>query len=996
MVTNLPCFGSVLTVRPEILDSARDLLTMVDVALVSGAQPRGRVKQVPGNEVQQDPAAFFDITFPTVEIVETLRTLAQRATAPATVPGTLLLSGRYGHGKSHVLLAAHHALNAPDVANAWASRWKLQRFALPADPIVITRSFIQQSIESLGDMLKSIPSSGRRPKLGDYPDGEYIEALLGDRPVFIIMDELERWYDAQDDLRKSRTRNFLQALTEVSMRDGRLTVLTSVLGERQEPGETIRRVRPLELSFRSAEDRQRVALFRLFADRDSDHARQAAEAAADAYLSAWQAAGLRRLDGLRARVIDCWPFTPEFFDILTKKVPNLGGFQNTRGTLGFLAHVVRATHTRRPMVSSQDLPFNSDDYVAQALTNLDISGGEVVRRALGDNYEAVPKDLPHRDELFSTLVFYSVADPTHPGATLDELLLATLDPGENPLRIRDALAQLKQCAFNLHERDERFVFLGVENPHARINAMAGSQLVTGPSARQHICEALEHVWGGAERTVLHFAADWEATQQQLRKRRSQRPRIALSTVTLTPKERLKLQNLDEDRNLVLIVEPRVHTSPGDMSYSLLSDEGLIQHARRIEACKLLREGRPAAETASVYRQVHDEETGRLRKAVSERLGIAIAWHRAGATDAAVDDTWYDICRLDAPTADDLLKMWRTDRTGQPEIEHELRAHWSNFRKRAVGELITWFERTPGLPMPMEASWIPGAVRKLAHEGVFGLAAPDGTLVEPKRAGYLDDGALAAHIFTDAPPKQPDSPEPEGPLTHLRVMAQFEAASGGVRVSWAYPLVPDDGHSFATLVQRYTSARNWEVGRSYPIDIDQTHEANRYIGVDESFIDTERLQPGEFYHYYVFLAHKKPDGRETFTLSNRCDVGVPRAETRQPGIIEIGPHPDLTKLLAEVERTVMSGKYMTADSVVRKIELRVRAVADPTIRAHLAGQLPQRAGPNFEAAADLTFVSRGAFKRQEVLALVRLTPKYTGANYSAVLYLQTEDSSSTRS
>src|SRR5690606_2881333 len=128
----------------------------------------------------------------------------------------------------------------------------------------------------------------------------------------------------------------------------------------------------------------RVALFRLFADHDSDRARAAAEAAADAYLTTWQAAGLRRLDGLRARITSSWPFTPEFFDILPKKVPNLGGFQNTRGTLRFLAHVVRATHERRPMVSSQDLPFKQDA-VHQALQNLDTSGGEVVRRALGDN-----------------------------------------------------------------------------------------------------------------------------------------------------------------------------------------------------------------------------------------------------------------------------------------------------------------------------------------------------------------------------------------------------------------------------------------------------------------------------------------------------------------------------------------------------------------------------------------------------------------------------------
>lgn len=990
---SLPPYGSVLNVRPEILDP-RGLLDMVDVGLVSGARARGLAGQGPGIDVQKDPAAFFDITYPTFEIVETLRTIARRAATPEAVPGTILLSGRYGHGKSHVLLAAHHALNAPEVASAWATRWRLLNLSLPANPIVITRSFIQHSIESLWDMLLKSLSPGRKQKIGDYPDGELIGSLLGDRPVFVIMDELERWYDAQDELNKSRNRNFLQALTEVSMRDGRLTVLTSILGEKQEPGETIRRVRPLELSFRSAEDRQRVALFRLFSDRDSDAARQAAEAAADAYLATWQSAGLRGIDGLRTRLIDCWPFTPEFFDILTKKVPNQGGFQNIRGTLRFLGHVVRATHTRRPMVSSQDLPFRERE-VHDALANLDTSGGEVIRRALGDNYEAVPKDLPHCDELFSTLAFYSVADPTHPGATLDELLLATLDPGENPLRIRDALAQLKQRAFNLHERDERFAFLAIENPHARINAMAGSQLVTNPAARQHICDSLAHSWGGSERTILHMAGDWETTQQNLRKLRARRPRIVLSTATLSPKERLKLQNLDEDRNLVLLVEPRVHTSPGDTNYSVVSDDALILHARRIEACKLLLEGRPAPETSKVYRQVQDDETNRLRKGVSERFGVAISWHRAGATGAEVDDSWYEVCRLDTPTAEALLDMWRTDRTGQPEIEHEIRARWTEFRTRSIAELTTWFDRTPGLPMPMEASWVPAAVRKLAQEGVFGLVGADGAVIQPKRLSQLDDNALASCTLADPSPKVPEPPEVEQPLTHLRATAQYEAASHGVRVSWAYPPVPE-GSSFNTLVQRYTSARSWELGQSYPIDTGQTHEANRYHGADESFLDTERLQPGEWYHYYVFLVHTKPDGRAIFTLSIRCDVGIPGAEPRQPGIIQTGRHPDPNKLLAEVERLVMSGKHMTANSVVRKIELHIRAITDPAVREHLAGRLPERAGPNLEAAADVTFVSRGAFSRQEVLALVRLAPRYAGANYAAVLYLQEDPPASTRS
>jgi hypothetical protein len=987
-------YGRILTVRPEILNP-RGLLDMVDLGPVSGGGRKGLGSRTPGVEILRDPAAFFDITYPSAEIVNALRTLGRRASAPESVPGTILLSGRYGHGKSHVLLAAHHALTAPEVAQRWAARWSLGELDLPTNALVVTRSFIQHADEPLWDMLLTALSEGRRPKVGDFPDGERIESLLGDRPVFLIMDELERWYDAQDDRNKSRNRNFLQALTEVSMRDGRLTVLASVLGEKEEPAETIRRVRPLELSFRSAEDRQRVVLFRLFSDRDGAPATAGATAAADAYLAAWRTAGIAGLDGLHARMLATWPFTPEFLDTLTRKIPNLTGFQNTRGSLRFLAHVVRETRDRRAMVSSQDIPFRVDE-VHQALQNLDASGGEVVRRALGDNYDAVPVDLPHRDELFSTLVFYSVADPTHPGATLDELLLATLDPSENPLRLRDALAQLKQRAFNLHERDQRFVFLAVENPHARINAMAGSQLVTREAVRDLILRALGTSWGATERTVVFQPAAWDDTARRLRELRSARPRVILSTVALGPKERLRLQNIDDERNLVLIAEPVVRTSSGEAAYNLLGDESLLHHARRVEACRLLLEGRPAEPAATVYRDVRDEEGRRLAKAVAERFGVAIAWHRAGDTGADVDDTWYEVCRLEKPSCAALLEMWRTDLTGLPEITSAVRTRWPLFKNRSVDELCAWFDRTPGAPVPLDAGWVVAATRELARAGVFSLIGGDGAPVPTGRVATTDDATIRTCTLADPATARPD-PEPrrEEPIQHPRVSAQYDGGRRGVLVSWAYPPLPNEGDRYTTLVQRYTSARQWEEGGTYPIDPGESHEANRYVGPDESFLDAERLQPGDWYLYYVFLVHHGPDGTATYCLSRRCDVSVPRPGPAIEGVIETEVYPNPNKLATEVEKLVMSGKHMTAESRVRKVEVLIRSVAAPKIREQLAAQYAEKATGEVEASADLKLATRGSYTRQEVVTLLRALPRYEGATYCATLHLKGDDATTRR-
>lgn len=982
-------FGEVLKLRPEIMEP-KGLVDMIDLGVVSRKGGRGLGSRGPGLDTVRDPRAFFDITYPTAEIVETLRTLAKRVASPEEVPGTILLSGRYGQGKSHVLLAAHHALNAPEAVADWAKQWRLGSLEFPADALVVTRSFIQHADEPLWDMLLAALSTGRKPKVNDFPDGERIESLLGDKPVFLIMDELERWYDAQDERSRSRNRNFIQALTEVTMRDGRITLLTSVLGERQEPAETIRRVKPLELSFRSAEDRQRVVLFRLFSNRDTPEAESAAKQVAAEYTTAYNAAGIRCVDDLQARMIATWPLAPEFLDILTKKVPNLGGFQNTRGTLRFLAHVVRHNHRHRALVSSQDLPFQ-DDVIFQALSNLDTSGGEVVRRALGDNYEAVSDKLVHRDELFSTLVFYSIADPTHPGATLDELLTATLDPGENPIRIRDNLAELKTHAFNLHERDERYVFLAVENPHARITAMASSQLVTREATRNHVVVALEDAWGGKERTVIFAHDGWSELADGLRAVRNQRPRIILSTQALSPKERLRLQNADEERNLVLLVEPHVRTSREDYAYSLLTDDALVLHARRIEACRLLLGGNPASDAAAVYQRVHDDETKRLKRAVAERYGVTILWNRAGASQTQdVDESWFEVNRLDTPTADGLLSTWRNELTGQPEIKDEVRKRWPEYRTRAVAELAQTFERTPGLPVPLDRDWVPNVVRQLVEENVFGLIDLSGSLISSTRLRQIDDTELLGCSISPPGAVVPP-PEIEAPAVHSAAAAHYDASRRGVVVSWSYPPSPGPRESYGTLIQRYRSSRHWVEGQSYEIDPGETHEANRYVGTEGEFFDTERVQPGEWYFYYVFLVHYRENKPTIYTLSRRCDVGVPRKSDRPKGVLETGSHPSPNKLSIEVERLVMSGKHMTSDSRVRKIEISVDGVSDAGIAAQLAPGLSTKSGEKLETSVTLSFVLRGSFNRQDVIATVRTLPAFEGARYSATLHLKATDS-----
>lgn len=990
-MTELPAYSTVLSVRSEILDN-ETLLDVVDLGHAGGpdaapaARKRGKRRRLadraPVTDAHVDADAFFALTYPTEDVKQTLYAIQTRLLDPRAVSGTILLNGRYGLGKSHVLLAAHHALHRPGVCSAWARRWGIEPLKLAPDVRVITRNFIQKTAENLWQVF--FEALGR-PELTDqvttYPDGEQIRSALDERPTFFVLDELERWYDALPAAMQSRNRNFLQALTEVARHDGRVTLITSVLGEQMEPAETLRRVRPLELSFRSTEDRQQVLLYRLFENRHQVED-SAIAGTVDAYLSAYRRVGLDNLDSYRQRMLATYPFTPEFLDIITKKIPNLGGFQNTRGSLRFLSQVVQTTHGSRPLVSSQDLPLDKRE-LATALSNLDSTGGEVVRRALGDNLDAVPDSLPHKRELFSAILFYSIADPSQPGVGENDLLLAVLDPAENPNLIKDSVRQLHSLAFNLHLQNDRYVFLAQENPHARINAVARSPQVTEEAWRAIVVDALRREWGARERTVL-YTGDIDKASRELAAMGRKRPLYLISTRVLTPALRLDLQNCHAARNLVLLIEPRFDAERRQSQhYDIVADTALRERARHIQACNLLLESKPDEAAATVYRDVARREMTALRGDIAHRYGRYIDWNQAGGSDAAVDDSWYEFGQLERFDAGQFLEQIKRNYSGIPHILARVRSLWSEYRTRRARDLIEHFDRTPGEPVPYDPRMVANALRELAKEGLFGLQSSRGQTYCRGDVADLAEDDLPGCVLVQAPSVTHKAPEPL--LTHQFVAARYDADRKTVTIQWEFP---DSPHRLETLVQRYPNAKGWEPGKEYKLDLDTTHENNRYLGAADHMVDGQNLTPGARYYYYVFAIdrHVEPP---RIVLSQRCDVQIQEEALPPPANeIHVAIQPKHNKLLSEIERRVMSARYMSSDKRARKLEFQLTRVRDPGALLDLAKNL-ERDGATIDISADVSVTVRGTFDRQNILQMTRALPRVE-AGYGVRITLITDD------
>jgi len=75
------------------------------------------------------------------------------------------------------------------------------------------------------------------------PDVKQIEAVIGDKNVVIVVDEIEDWYDKLDSKQQKRNLSFIQHLTEVS-NSKNVLLLFSLYGYNEEILGRIRRINP--------------------------------------------------------------------------------------------------------------------------------------------------------------------------------------------------------------------------------------------------------------------------------------------------------------------------------------------------------------------------------------------------------------------------------------------------------------------------------------------------------------------------------------------------------------------------------------------------------------------------------------------------------------------------------------------------------------------------------------------------------------------------------
>jgi len=211
---------------------------------------------------------------------------------------------------------------------------------------------------------------------------------------------------------------------------------------------------------------------RLFSEIDTAAAEEAYQEYASYYASLADqiGAGKPLLDSASDRILDSYPFHPALVDVLDKRIGTIPNFQRTRGALRLLSRVIAAVwegSSNEPVILNvADLPLGDEEVVRQLTVRIERSEYQQVIQAdvAGANAHAAAVDhkayqsKPITERAATCVLAHSLEQTADAGATVPDIAIGTLQPGDDPALIEDALQRLYEQAWHLNWDGVRWRF----------------------------------------------------------------------------------------------------------------------------------------------------------------------------------------------------------------------------------------------------------------------------------------------------------------------------------------------------------------------------------------------------------------------------------------------------------------------------------------------------------------------------------------------------------
>lgn len=552
---------------------------------------------------------ILGMTYPTQALQQALTAIKERLEGKRT-QGTFVFAGDYGTGKSHSLLALYHLLTSPSEGQQWLHRWNLS-FSIPSGAEVVASHLLMEDPDFAWEpIFDKLGRSDILSQVRDHPTGEQIRCLIQDKPLVIVLDELEPWLTAiADESRRERNLNFLQNLTEIAQDQSlKLIVLASLYGRNQQLLGRMGRERIFLKDLGAEEDKTKVVLFRLFEEIDQ----QAAQRAADMYISTYATVGdqlgipTSALDSYRRRMEAFYPLHPELIDVLFQVYSACKHYQNTRGILYILSGVLRRYASERDLL----LPSDIDPGVSEVYDDLYQLDQVLLSRAAED-IQRNKDELLARD-ILSTILLRSFV-PEMAGATESQILLGCLRPGLNINELHRVLDRLESNAWYLWRSEERYIIRAEENLPVSVNARAARQLQDeGPKeATRKLRDLIANLAGGTSTNTFIYPEDEIIDSRQMK--------VVISMKYMDDEAiRNEVYHGKEWRNTLIFVRPK-------SAVDLTTSTSFLISAQRLVVCDDLM-GKLEKDKQPQLRELRTREEEDLRSKLESLYG---EWMKPG-------------------------------------------------------------------------------------------------------------------------------------------------------------------------------------------------------------------------------------------------------------------------------------------------------------------------------------------------------------------------------
>lgn len=454
--------------------------------------------------VYQDPKTFFANTFPTDGIKTLIKEVFGRLTGQAVGSPILRLETSFGGGKTHDEIALWH------IGKQGRHIEGLERFAdlnlIPDRPIqvaavdgrdldpengvyhpetgITTYTLWGEIAYQIGGIEGYQLLRGSDEK-GISPGTSVLERLTNGQPTLIILDEIARHLRSakakqvgKSDL-SEQVVAFLFSLMDLAAACNNLVFVYSLAsasdtfgGETTELQELIQASARQERVLSPSTD---VEIYNIVKQRLFDSVSgKATEDAAREYLNSYRASRINLPDGCKdakyaGAIASSYPFHPELFNLLTKKIASIPEFQRTRGALRLFAQVVRHlwqnTNDWIPLIHTHHIPVGSDGEITNDLTSrlqrplmrnpigADIynpDGREAYAQVQDGEWIAAGKP-PFSTWVARTIFLHSLTQGTSSGIRRAELNLSLLTPGLEIGFVDRALERLSAVAWYLDD-----------------------------------------------------------------------------------------------------------------------------------------------------------------------------------------------------------------------------------------------------------------------------------------------------------------------------------------------------------------------------------------------------------------------------------------------------------------------------------------------------------------------------------------------------------------